>query len=124
MLLALLPISTGLILMMGFMGISGLSFNIFNIIAAILVIGLGIDYGIFMVCRLTERYGHQAEQAILTSGLTTLAGFGALILARHPALQSIGITVLIGIGTAIPTALWVIPAIYLTLQLHKKHDKV
>ena len=36
----------------------------------------------------------------------------ALVLARHPALHSIGVTVLFGIGIAIPAALLVIPALY------------
>jgi predicted exporter len=111
-LVALVPVLTGLVMMSGIMGALGLSFNLFNIIAAILVIGLGVDYGIFMVHRQDEGIDRATGQAVLVSGLTTLAGFGALVLARHPALHSIGITVLLGIGTAIPAALWVIPALY------------
>ena len=37
-------------------------------------------------------------------------GFGALVLARHPAMYSIGLTVLLGISAAVPTAVLVIPA--------------
>lgn len=111
-LVALVPVATGLTMMFGIMGAVGWSFNLFNIIAAILVIGLGVDYGIFMVHRQDEGVDRSTEQAVLVSGLTTLAGFGALVLARHPALHSIGVTVLLGIGTAIPAALWVIPALY------------
>ena len=53
----------------------------------------------------------ETARAVLLAGLTTLAGFGALVLARHPALHSIGLTVLLGIGAAMPTALLVIPAL-------------
>jgi predicted exporter len=109
---ALVPVVTGLVFMAGVMGFFGMRFNLFNIVATILVIGLGVDYGIFMVCRLTEAYDHLTERAVLISGLTTLSAFGALVLARHPALHSIGVTVLFGIGAAIPSALFVIPAIY------------
>jgi predicted RND superfamily exporter protein len=109
---ALVPVVTGLVMMFGIMGMLGLTFNLFNIIAAILVIGLGVDYGIFMVHRQEEGIDRATGQAVLVSGLTTLAGFGALVLARHPALHSIGVTVLLGIGTAIPAALLVIPALY------------
>jgi predicted RND superfamily exporter protein len=109
---ALVPVVTGLFFMAGVMGFFGMRFNLFNIVASILVIGLGVDYGIFMVCRLTEGYNHFTERAVLVSGLTTLAAFGALVLARHPALHSIGITVLFGIGAAIPSALFVVPAIH------------
>jgi len=108
----LVPVATGLILMFGTMGAIGIPFNLFNIIAAILVIGLGVDYGIFMVVKLSEGYTHDTEMALLVSGLTTLAGLGSLVLAGHPALYSIGITVLLGLGTAVPAALLVIPALY------------
>jgi uncharacterized protein len=109
--LVLVPVATGLICMLGIMGMLGLEFNIFNIAATILIIGLCVDYGIFMVCRLTEGSNHAANRAVLVSGLTTLAGLGALALARHPSMHSIGITVLLGIGTGIPAALLVIPAL-------------
>ncbi|NLC71443.1 MAG: MMPL family transporter [Desulfuromonadaceae bacterium] len=109
---ALTPVVTGLVVMLGIMGFFAWPLNLFNIIAAILVIGLGVDYGIFMVCRQSQGTACGTERAVLVSGLTTLAGFGALVLARHPALHSIGVTVLLGIGAAIPAALYVIPALY------------
>lgn len=110
-LLVLVPVVTGVICMLGIMGMLGVEFNIFNIAATILIIGLCVDYGIFMVCRLSEGSDHTANRAVLVSGLTTLAGLGALALARHPSMSSIGITVLLGIGSGIPAALLVIPAL-------------
>ncbi len=109
-LLALLPVLTGLLVMFGGMGWLGLEMNIFNVIAAILIIGLGVDYGIFMVCHGQREEDLASSRAILVSGLTTLVGFGALLLAHHPALHSIGLTVLLGISAAVPTAVLVIPA--------------
>jgi len=109
--LVLVPVATGLICMLGIMGMLGLEFNIFNIAATILIIGICVDYGIFMVCRLSEASDPAANRSVLVSGLTTLAGLGALALARHPSMQSIGITVLLGVGAGIPAALLVIPAL-------------
>ncbi len=109
-LLALLPVLTGLLVMFGGMGWLGLEMNLFNVVAAILIIGLGVDYGIFMVCHGQQEEDLASSRAVLVSGLTTLVGFGALLLARHPALHSIGLTVLLGIGAAVPTAVLVIPA--------------
>jgi predicted exporter len=109
--LVLVPVVTGIVCMMGIMGMLGLEFNIFNIAATILIIGLCVDYGIFMVCRLTDGEDHTASLSVLVSGLTTLAGLGALSLSRHPSMQSIGVTVILGIGTGIPAALLVIPAL-------------
>lgn len=109
--LVLAPVVTGLLFMFGAMGLLGLDFNIFNIAATILVIGICVDYGIFMVLRLAGDSDPAATRAVLVSGLTTLAGLGALALAKHPTMQSIGVTVLLGVGAGIPTALLVIPAL-------------
>ncbi len=109
--LASLPVLTGLLVMFGGMAWLGLDLNLFNVIASILIIGLGVDYGIFMVCHAQQEVDTASTQAILVSGLTTLIGFGALVLAQHPALHSIGISVLLGISAAVPTAILVIPAL-------------
>ena len=109
--LALLPVLTGLLVMFGGMSWLGLEMNLFNVIATILIIGLGVDYGIFMVCHSRECAETASSRAILISGLTTLVGFVALVMARHPALHSIGVTVLLGIAAAVPTAVLVIPAL-------------
>jgi len=110
--LALMPVATGLIFMLGAMGFMGIEVNLFNIVATILVIGLGVDLGIFMVCNLSEGYEHTANLGILLGGLTSFVGLGSLTLAHHPAMSSIGITVLLGLCGVIPSALFVIPALY------------
>ena len=108
-LMALIPVVTGVLFMVGVMGALGIAFNLINVIAAILIIGLAVDYGIFMVNKSSKGTDCCTERAVWVSGLTTLAGFGALVLARHPALNSIGLTVLLGILAAVPSALLVIP---------------
>ena len=109
---AMIPGITGLLVMFGVMGWSGIEFNLFNIIATILVIGLSVDLGIFMVSRVSQGYDPNTGPAVLLGGLTSLVGMGALTLARHPALYSIGITVLLGMCGAIPAALLVIPVFF------------
>jgi len=109
-LLALLPVLIGLLVMFGGMGWLGLEMNLFNVVASILIIGLVVDYGIFMVCHGQQEDELASSRAVLVSGLTTLGGFGALVLAKHPALHSIGLTVLLGISAAVPTAVLVVPA--------------
>jgi len=110
-LLALVPVFTGMIFMFGVMGALGMRINLFNIIATVLIIGLCVDYGIFMVSHAGDEADPATSRAVLVSGLTTIAGFGVLALARHPALQSLGLTVLLGFGAAVPAALFVIPAL-------------
>ena len=110
-LLALVPVITGMIFMFGVMGALGIKINLFNIIATVLIIGLCVDYGIFMVSHAGGEADPATSRAVLVSGLTTIAGFGVLALAKHPALQSLGLTVLLGFGAAVPAALFVIPAL-------------
>ncbi|MDY0190908.1 MAG: MMPL family transporter [Desulfuromonas sp.] len=110
--LALLPVVSGLLFMFGTMSWLGLSFNLFNVIAAILIIGLGVDYGIFILSLCDGSGCQQSRRAVLVSALTTMAGFGALVLAHHPAMNSIGVTVLLGISAAVTTALSVVPVCY------------
>ncbi|MBI5594147.1 MAG: MMPL family transporter [Deltaproteobacteria bacterium] len=118
-LLAMVPGITGMFVVMGFMGLKGIPLNIFHILSAILIVGLSVDYGIFIVCKLTGGYTHETEKAVVVSGFTTMAGFGALVLARHPAMHSIGIAVMLGIGAAIPATLFVIPALFGWIQAHR-----
>lgn len=108
---ALVPVGTGLVVAMGGMVLLGIPLNVFSMVAAVLILGLGVDYGVFMVMRGSGEEDLGTEKAVLVSGLTTLAAFGALALALHPALHTIGVTVLLGIGAAVPSALLVIPAL-------------
>ncbi len=117
--LCLLPAATGLIAMLAVMGLLGMKVNMFNMAASVLVVGLSIDYGIFMVRR-SARHGGAAEWAVATSALTTVSGFGALSLARHPAMFSLGITVVLGIIPAMVCALVVLPS----LQRRQPVDRV
>ncbi len=109
---AMIPVITGLMVMFGVMGFRGIEFNLFNIIASILVIGLSVDLGIFMVSRVSAGYDSNNGRAVFLGGMTSLVGMGALTLAHHPALYSIGITVLLGMCGAIPSALLVIPVFF------------
>jgi predicted exporter/SAM-dependent methyltransferase len=99
---ALLPLAAGVGLAFGCLGWLGVSLNLANIVFVIFLIGVGIDYSVFLVTsRLAQHRGagetlSAAGGSVLVCVLTTLAGFGALALARHPALWSIGWTALPG----------------------------
>ncbi len=107
--LTLLPTVTGLEVMLAIMVLLGLRVNMFNVAAIVLVIGLSIDFGVFAIYRSRERNRTQ-DLAVTTSALTTVGGFGALSLAHHPALFSLGITVVLGLIPALICALVVVPA--------------
>ena len=106
--LALLPGTIGMVVVLGALGYSGTPLNLFHIAALPLIIGLGTDYGIFMVNMESQKSPHTIR-AVTASGFTTLAGFGILALANHPSLHSMGITVLLGVGASLACALFIMP---------------
>ncbi|RUO72021.1 RND transporter [Pseudidiomarina sediminum] len=69
--------------------------NLFHLIGAMLVVVLGIDYGVF--CASPIQRAH-ALQAISISALTTMVAFGALSFSSTPAIAAFGTTVLVGVG--------------------------
>lgn len=111
LMLAFLPVLSGIIIMLAIMTMCGIRFNIFNMVATILVIGLAVDYGIFIVSTCEKTTNYAACNAVLVSGLTTFVGFGSLMAARHPAMNSIGVTVAAGIIPSLLCALIVLPSL-------------
>ncbi len=85
--------------------------NILNILMGIMIIGLSVDYGIFIVSSFEKEISKSTKIAVTMCALSTLIGFGALALAKHPALKALGTTVLVGILAAWPTAIWITPSI-------------
>jgi predicted exporter len=122
LMLAFLPVLSGIIIMLAIMTVCGIRFNIFNMVAAILVIGLGVDYGIFIVSTCEKTTNYAACNAVLVSGLTTFVGFGSLMAARHPAMNSIGMTVAAGIIPSLLCALTVLPSLTRSFLSGKKES--
>jgi uncharacterized protein len=108
---SMIPSLTGIAFMLGAMSALGLPLNVFNLVAAILVVGVGVDYGLLMVHQLSTGHSLPTRQAVLVSGLTTLVGFGVLAFARHPALNAIGTSVALGLIATLLSALLVVPAV-------------
>lgn len=77
-------------------GLLAQSLQLFHVLALMLLLGVGVDYGIFM----QEEGGRRSLPAWLAVGLSaanTLLAFGLLSLSRTPALQAFGLTMLAGI---------------------------
>lgn len=71
--------------------------NIFNLIAALLVLALALDYGIFFTARLPQA---EVIQAVLLSATTSCLAFGLLGFSSTPAIASFGLTVFLGVALA------------------------
>lgn len=71
--------------------------NIFNLIAALLILALALDYGIFFTAKLEHA---EVLQAVLLSAVTSCLAFGLLGFSQTPAIASFGLTVFIGVALA------------------------
>ncbi|MBX3239224.1 MAG: 1-acyl-sn-glycerol-3-phosphate acyltransferase [Chitinophagaceae bacterium] len=100
---AFLPMLISWVWILGIMGLTGIEFNIVNIIVSTLIFGLGDDYSIFIMDGLLQEYKtgrknlSSFKSSIILSAVTTLTGLGVLIFAKHPALHSIAVISVTGI---------------------------
>lgn len=114
--LALLPVAIGTAWMAGLMAIFGIPFNPANIMTLPLVIGIGVTNGIHILNRFAEEgnagiLSKSTGKAVFVSGLTAIAGFGSLIMAKHQGIRSLGEVMSIGIALCMVAALAFVPAV-------------
>ncbi len=94
----------------------GIPLNMFNVLAFPLVLGVGVDYGIYVVIAMRQEGDRRRNLAtmvkpVLLSGLTTTCGFGSLGLAANPALSGLGIVCALGVAWCLfATLCFVLPA--------------
>ncbi len=126
-LLAIVPVMAGTLWMLGFMALAGLSFNLANLVAVPIVLGVGIDAGVHVVhrYRLEGNEGmitvvSHTGRAILIGSLTTMVGFGSLALAAHRGMASLGLLLLIGVGSCTVAALGLLPNLIVALGLARR----
>ena len=91
----LLPSVAATLTTLGLFGWLGLPFNLFTLLALWLVLGLGIDYGIFL--RHGREHRPTAILSVTLSACTTLIAFGLLAFSYTPFIRSIGSTLLVAI---------------------------
>jgi 1-acyl-sn-glycerol-3-phosphate acyltransferase len=117
---AFIPMVVSWIWILGLMGLFHIQFNIVNIILSTFIFGLGDDYCIFTMDGLMHEYRSKKKQmpvirmSILLSGLTTLIGFGVMLIAKHPALQSIALVSVIGITSVLVISQVLMPYLFHT----------
>lgn len=80
--------------------IVGIPITIFNLLALILILGIGIDYTLFFAEQKTQVNNPNTLLAITLSAITTVLSFGLLALSETQAIHGFGITVLSGIMVA------------------------
>ena len=117
-LLAFLPLTVGWAWILGIMDLSGLQFNIVNIILATFIFGQGDDYTIFITEGLLYEYAYGKKMlknyrnSVILSGILMFIGIGTLIFAKHPAMKSLAEVAIIGMATVVFMACYLPPIVF------------
>jgi hypothetical protein len=109
--LALLPTLFSFACTFAVMHLTGRKLNMINLVTIPLLIGIDVDYGIFVVSLVRRRGtmpravfdGQLASSslAIVMCAATTVLGFGSLAFTSIPAVQSLGVAVGVGVLTCL-----------------------
>lgn len=126
-LLSFLPMAVSWIWILGIMGMTGIQFNIVNIILATFIFGQGDDYTIFMTEGCCYEYAFRKKMlasyksSILVSALIMFIGIGTLIFAKHPALHSLAEVTIVGMLSVVLMAYLLPPLVFNWIT--KSHGK-
>jgi uncharacterized protein len=117
-LLALLPLALGLVWTVGLMYAFDLKFNLGNVFGLPLILGAAAEYGLSILMRYIEGREHGGPlvarstiMGVLVSGLTTVVGFGSLMLAHHRGIFGLGLLLSLGTAASLIAALIVLPVL-------------
>jgi uncharacterized protein len=129
-LLAMMPLAMGFLQMCGLIGWFGIPLNAANLIALPLILGIGVDDGVHLVHEMRRNGGRfrltdSTAVAVMLISTTTMASFGALILARHQGLRSLGQVLTLGTFLCLTCSLVAFPALltWLTRKLPVVEDE-
>ncbi|RLJ07557.1 MAG: hypothetical protein DRP16_03220 [Candidatus Aenigmatarchaeota archaeon] len=133
------PLVLGLTWTLGLMGWLEIPLSIATVGISAMILGLGTEYGIFLVERYEEERKNKDQKAslitalpsvgsgIIGSGTTTIVGFLALLLAAMPMIQHLGETLALGIFCILFATIVVAPAVIICgeriTQGIRKHEK-
>ncbi len=121
--LPMIVVMNALVMSMGIVGYLGFTITVVSMVAAAMIMGLGIDFGIHQVYSYFEERKKKSKKdsirivmkellrAMLGASLTTMAGFLALLFGVLPAMKTLGMILAIGIFTILMGAIFLLPVI-------------
>jgi hopanoid biosynthesis associated RND transporter like protein HpnN len=117
-LLALTPLLVGVLLSLGVMGLCGFPLNPANMIAFPLILGVGVDNGVhvlhdYLIRRAERRpsVSFAIGRGVLVKALTTMIGFGMLMISTERGLAGLGFILTLGVGCSMLASLVLLPAL-------------
>ncbi len=120
--LGFLPILLSWMIVLGAMVLFNVRFNLISIIISTFIFGIGVDYSIFVMNGLTDGNSQKLayhKTAIFLSAVTLIVTVSSMLLARHPAIRSVGFSTLVGLLSAVILTYVLQPAIYRWLNRQK-----
>ena len=100
------------------MPLLGMKFTMGNIFGLPLILGTAAEFGLNVVLRFMEGRDHggpliarSTVMAVLVNGLTTIVGFGSLMIADHRGIFGLGLLLTIGMVTSLIASLVVLPVL-------------
>ncbi len=123
-LIAMLPLGIGLLQTFGLLGLLNIPLNPANMIALPLLLGIGVDEGVHIVHDFLDQKGKRYKisqstaVAVLVDSLTTIVGFGSLMIASHQGLQSLGRVMTLGVTFSLFTSIIMLPAFFTWITRH------
>jgi predicted RND superfamily exporter protein len=97
------------------MDLLGWDWNILNLMALPLLLGMGVDFGIHIQLALRRHHGdllavrRSVGRALLLAGSTTIAGFGSLAFSTNAGMASLGKVCALGIALTLVVAVYLLP---------------
>ncbi len=117
-LIALAPLVMSVVLTLGILGLFGVPLNPANMIAFPLILGVGVDNGVhvlhdYLIRREEGRstISYAIGRGVLVKALTSMIGFGALMISSERGLAGLGLILTLGVGCSMLSALVFLPAV-------------
>ncbi|MBC8191699.1 MAG: MMPL family transporter [Candidatus Marinimicrobia bacterium] len=116
-LIAMLPLATGAVWMVGLMQLFGFQLDMMNVMALPLILGIGIDDGVHVVHRWRLEGPRSANivlsstgKAVLLTSLTTILAFGSMMFSPFRGYASLSYALIFGVGACFFTTIIILPA--------------
>ena len=129
-----LPLMYAVILTFGIQGIIQPEMNLLSIAIVALLLGLGIDYSIYLTNRYAEEHAikdkvervektlSKTGKAVFLCAFTTIIGFGSLMTSSMPPMVTFGFGCALGIGFAFISASILVPCLCIILKFEKHEE--
>ena len=134
---ASIPIIATIMLLFGFMGLTGISLNIATVLVASVALGIGIDYSIHIISHFNKSYKNSQDlyasiqESILISGnaiiinvISVSAGFLILVFSEMVPLQYFGLLIALSMVSSCLGALTLLPSILILMNKNKSKNNI